>query len=134
MQVAVRRCGVGQLQLLPHAGVRSARNPAWVHSMHRRLSGSRPWYSVLSDVDDRFLLLSHAFRFGRMSSTVAHNSIPTASPRTMLTLAVVERQLIMQGLEMRSLCRLASTCKHMRAEAMHREAGKFMHDPVRGLD
>ena len=46
-----------------------------------------------------------------------------------LRLAVVERQLIMQGLDFRSLARLASSCKQMRGEALDKEAGKFLEPP-----
>ena len=44
-------------------------------------------------------------------------------------LAVVERQLIMQGLDLSSLARLASTCRQMRVEAMQKESGKFIPPP-----
>ena len=54
-----------------------------------------------------------------------------------LRLAVVERQLVMQCLDLRSLARLASACKQMRRESLSKEVGKFINDlcgiPYRAL-
>ena len=61
-------------------------------------------------------------------ASAASSSPPSShsAASSFLRLAVVERQLIMQGLDLLSLARLASTCKRMREEAMDKEAGKFI--------
>lgn len=43
-----------------------------------------------------------------------------------MRLAVVERQLVMRCLDITSLARLASTCKPLRGEALHKESGKSL--------
>lgn len=46
----------------------------------------------------------------------------------LLRLAVVERQLIMQGLDFRPLVWLASTCRQLHRESLHPNAGKFLRE------
>lgn len=41
----------------------------------------------------------------------------------------MERQLVMQLLDLTSLTQIASTCRQMGAEALHKEAGKFILQP-----
>ena len=45
---------------------------------------------------------------------------------SLMQLAVVERQLVMQLLDIRSLTRIASTCAQLRGESLHKQAGKFI--------
>ena len=65
------------------------------------------------------------------AAAVAASPSPTtlAAVLSFLRLAVVERQLVMQGLDLGSLARLASSCKQMRGEAMNKEAGRFLKHP-----
>ena len=63
------------------------------------------------------------------SSSSSSSSAPPSRVSSFLRLAVVERQLVMQGLDLSSLARLASTCKQMRGEALDKEAGKLILRP-----
>ena len=63
------------------------------------------------------------------AASSSSSSTPPSRVTSFLRLAVVERQLIMQGLDLCSLARLASTCKQMRGEALDKEAGKFLLMP-----
>ena len=65
------------------------------------------------------------------AAPAASSSSSTRLVSSFLRLAVVERQLVMQGLDLISLARLASTCKQIRAEALDKEAGKFIPKPRR---
>ena len=58
-------------------------------------------------------------------SSLSASTLPAASSFLRL-LAVAERQLVMQGLDLGSLARLASTCRQMRAETLDKAAGKFL--------
>ena len=62
------------------------------------------------------------------ASSSPSSSVPPSRVFSLLRLAVVARQLVMQGLDLISLAQLASTCKQMRGEALDKEAGKFIHD------
>ena len=54
-------------------------------------------------------------------------SLALPVPRlSLMRVAVVERQLIMQRLDIQSLTRIASTCAQLRAEASHKQVGKFI--------
>ena len=66
---------------------------------------------------------------GAYTAAAAPSSSSTRLASSFLRLAVVERQLVMQGLDLCSLAQLASTCKQMRAEALDKEAGKFIPKP-----
>ena len=71
------------------------------------------------------------------AAATSSSSSHSVSPPVVLSfmrLAVVERQLIMQGLDLVSLGRLASTCKQMRGEAMDKEAGRFIPKPRSSAD
>ena len=61
-------------------------------------------------------------------SSAAGQPSPAApvSRLSLMGLAVVERQLIMQMLDIFCLARLASTCAQLRGEALHKQAGKFI--------
>lgn len=52
-----------------------------------------------------------------------------AMPASLMRLAVVERQLIMQSLDIISLCRFATTCKQVATEALAPASGKFLSAP-----
>ena len=62
-----------------------------------------------------------------VASSFASSSLP--SRLSLLGLAVVERQLILQSLDWRSLTRVASTCRQLRVESLHKEVGKFISNP-----
>ena len=64
------------------------------------------------------------------SSSSSSSTPPAVS--SFLRLAVVERQLVMQGLDLSSLARLASTCRQVRGEALDKESGKFIPSPCEG--
>lgn len=70
------------------------------------------------------------------AAAAASLSPPSTPPSVclFLRLAVVERQLVMQGCDLRSLARLASTCRQMRGEALDKEAGKFIPRPPQWED
>ena len=93
-------------------------------------SGSQGVRSLLSASCVQIHLSSS--RSAKMTSIAAPASPSFHSPcaRSLMTLAVVERQLIMQGLDFRSLARLSSTCHQMQVESLHKEAGKFIPEPV----
>ena len=62
----------------------------------------------------------------------ASSSLP---PRlNLLGLAVVERQLILQSLDLTSFVHAASTCSRLRAESLHKEAGRILSKPSDAAD
>ena len=68
------------------------------------------------------------------ASTAASSGASFAScslPRrlSLLGLAVVERQLILQSLDMTSLAHAALTCRRLCVESLHKEVGKFICKP-----
>ena len=67
-----------------------------------------------------------------MSSHAFPSAIAQRSAQSLMGMAVVQRQLVMQGLDIQSLSRLASTCNQLRAEALHRESGKFIQQQSPG--
>lgn len=98
---------------------------------------------AVSDVADRFVRqridassapTAAAGLFSAMSasSSAAFSSVPdpssaaTPAPLSFLRLAVVERQLIMEGLDFTSLARLACTCKQLRSESLHPASGRIL--------